>query len=144
PFFGTGTTGAVARKLGRHFIGLEREEKYIAVALDRLRKVRQMSEKDLEITRGKRQEPRITFGSVVERGLLSAGEVLFDAHNWFRAWVPADCSLCGSDLSGSIHKVVAQLQGASTCNCWIFGHFSVECKAVSIDLLCHQVRAELN
>src|SRR5690606_9472385 len=144
PFFGTGTTGAVARKLGRHFIGLEREEKYIAVALDRLRKVRQMSEKDLEITRGKRQEPRIPFGSVVERGLLSAGQVLFDARKRYRARVRADGSLVASDVSGSIHKVGAQLQGASSCNGWTFWHFDVEGKAVSIDVLRQQVRAEMN
>ena len=144
PFFGTGTTGAVARKLGRHYIGLEREEKYIAVALERIRKVRQLPQDDLEMTRSKRQEPRIPFGSVVERGLLSAGQILFDARKRYKAKVRADGSLVASDVTGSIHKVGAQLQGASSCNGWTFWHFDVEGKAVAIDVLRQQVRAEMN
>ncbi len=144
PFFGTGTTGAVARKLGRHFIGLEREEKYIAVANERIRKVNQLPADDLEFTRSKRQEPRIPFGSVVERGLLSAGQILFDVRKRYKAKVRADGSLIASDVTGSIHKVGAQLQGASSCNGWTFWHFDAEGKAVSIDVLRQQVRAEMN
>ncbi|TNE41463.1 MAG: site-specific DNA-methyltransferase [Alphaproteobacteria bacterium] len=144
PFFGTGTTGAVARKLGRRYIGLEREEKYISVARNRIRKVQPLSPEDLEVTRGKRQEPRVPFGSVVERGLLSAGQVLFDARKRYKAKVRPDGSLIAADVTGSIHKVGAQLQGASTCNGWTFWHFDAEGKSVSIDVLRQQVRAEMN
>ncbi|MCR9215111.1 MAG: site-specific DNA-methyltransferase [Proteobacteria bacterium] len=144
PFFGTGTTGAVAKKLGRNYIGLEREQKYISVARDRIRKVQPLAPDDLEATKGKRQEPRIPFGSVVERGLLSAGQVLFDARKRYKAKVRPDGSLVASDVSGSIHKVGAQLQGASTCNGWTFWHFDAEGKSVSIDVLRQQVRAEMN
>jgi modification methylase len=144
PFFGTGTTGAVAKKLGRNYIGLEREQKYISVARDRIRRVQPLAPDDLEATKGKRQEPRIPFGSVVERGLLSAGQVLFDARKRYKAKVRPDGSLVASDVSGSIHKVGAQLQGASTCNGWTFWHFDAEGKSVSIDVLRQQVRAEMN
>ncbi len=144
PFFGTGTTGAVAKKLGRNYIGLEREQKYISVARDRIRKVQPLAPDDLEATKGKRQEPRIPFGFVVERGLLSAGQVLFDARKRYKAKVRPDGSLVASDVTGSIHKVGAQLQGASTCNGWTFWHFDAEGKSVSIDVLRQQVRAEMN
>ncbi len=144
PFFGSGTTGAVAKRLGRHFIGCEREDKYIEVATKRISKVRSLGPENLDITKGKRQEPRVPFGSVVERGLLSAGEVLFDSRKRYQARVRPDGSLVASDVSGSIHKVGAQLQGASSCNGWTFWHFDVEGQAVSIDVLRQQVRAEMN
>ncbi len=144
PFFGSGTTGAVAKKLGRHFIGCEREDKYIDVATKRISKVRSLGPENLDITKGKRQEPRVPFGSVVERGLLSAGEVLFDSRKRYQARVRPDGSLVASEVSGSIHKVGAQLQGASSCNGWTFWHFDVEGQAVSIDVLRQQVRAEMN
>jgi len=144
PFFGTGTTGAVAKKLGRHYIGMEREDKYIAVAKSRIRKAQALPPADLEATKGKRQEPRVPFGSVVERGLLSAGQVLFDSRKRYKAKVRPDGSLVASDVTGSIHKVGAQLQGASTCNGWTFWHFDAEGKSVSIDVLRQQVRAEMN
>ncbi|GLQ05700.1 site-specific DNA-methyltransferase [Sneathiella chinensis] len=144
PFFGSGTTGAVARKLGRNYIGLEREEKYIKVAKERIRKVQPLSPENLEVTTSKRQEPRVPFGSVVERGLLSAGQVLFDSRKRYRARVRADGSLVASDISGSIHKVGARLQGASSCNGWTFWHFDAEGQSVSIDVLRQQVRAEMN
>lgn len=144
PFFGSGTTGAVAKRLGRNYIGLEREEKYIKVAQQRIRKVQAQSPEDLEITKSKRQEPRVPFGSVVERGMLPAGEILHDSRKRYRARVRADGSLIASDVSGSIHKVGAQLQGASSCNGWTFWHFDVEGKSVSIDVLRQQVRAEMN
>ena len=144
PFFGTGTTGAVAKKLGRRFIGLEREQKYIDVAEKRISRVQRMAPEELEYTKGKRQEPRVPFGSVVERGLLSAGQTLFDRRKKYKAKVRADGSLVTADLSGSIHKVGAQLQGASTCNGWTFWHFEVEGQPVSIDVLRQQVRSEMN
>lgn len=144
PFFGTGTTGAVAKRLGRKYIGLEREQKYISVAKERIRKIQPLAPENLEATKGKRQEPRIPFGSVVERGLLSAGQVLFDARKRYKAKVRPDGSLVASDVTGSIHKVGAQLQGASTCNGWTFWHFDAEGKSVSIDVLRQQVRAEMN
>ena len=148
PFSGSGTTAAVAKKLGRRFIGIEREARYIAVANDRLRSVTPMSPRDLETTLSKRTLPRIPFGRVIERGLLDPGQVLFDSQRRYHARVRADGSLITDGgraaVEGSIHQVGAAVQGAPACNGWTFWHFDAEGKAVSIDLLRQQLRAELH
>ena len=143
PFFGTGTTGAVAKRLGRHFIGLEREEKYVRVAEERIRQVQPVEGEDLEITRSKRQEPRVPFGRVIESGLLSPGQILFDQSRRYAAKVRADGSLVCADATGSIHKIGAHVQGLSACNGWTFWHFDVEGRPVSIDVLRQKLRSEL-
>ncbi len=148
PFSGSGTTAAVAKKLGRRFIGIEREARYIAVANDRLRSVTPMSPRDLETTLSKRTLPRIPFGRVIERGLLDPGQVLFDSQRRYHARVRADGSLITDGgraaVEGSIHQVGAAVQGAPACNGWTFWHFDAEGKAVSIYLLRQQLRAELH
>ena len=126
PFFGTGTTGAVAKKLGRHWIGIEREPECVEIAGARLRVVQAASDDSLEVTPSKRGLPRIPFGLVVERGLLSPGDNLYDASRRHAAKVRADGSLVADGVSGSIHQVGAHLQGASACNGWTFWHFAVE------------------
>jgi modification methylase len=148
PFSGSGTTAAVAKRLGRHFIGIERETKYIDVANDRLKTVTPMSPRDLQVVQSKRALPRIPFGRVIERGLLDPGQVLFDARRRFHARVRADGSLVTDGgtgaLEGSIHKVGAAVQGAPACNGWTFWHFDAEGKVISIDVLRQQLRAELH
>jgi modification methylase len=148
PFSGSGTTAAVAKRLGRHFIGIERETKYIDVANDRLKTVTPMSPRDLQVVESKRALPRIPFGRVIERGLLDPGQVLFDARRRFHARVRADGSLVTDGgtgaVEGSIHKVGAAVQGAPACNGWTFWHFDAEGKAISIDVLRQQLRAELH
>jgi len=144
PFFGTGTTGAVAIKTGRQFIGLEREEKYATLARERIAKTIPGNAEDLEVTQSKRQEPRVPFGWVVERGLLSPGDVLSDARRRHTAKVRADGSLVSASAKGSIHQVGAQVQGAPACNGWTFWHFNVEGQLKPIDLLRQQLRAELH
>ncbi|MCZ6636667.1 MAG: site-specific DNA-methyltransferase [Alphaproteobacteria bacterium] len=142
PFFGTGTSGAVAKKLGRGFIGIERDPGYGALAEKRLAAITPGVSDDLEITIKKR-EPRIPFGWVMERGLLNPGDVLTDRQRRFAAKVRADGSLVGDDITGSIHKVGAHVQGLSACNGWTFWHFDAEGKPVEIDVLRQQLRAEL-
>jgi len=142
PFFGTGTSGAVAKKLGRGFIGIERDPGYGALAEKRLAAITPGVSDDLEITIKKR-EPRIPFGWVMERGLLNPGDVLTDRQRRFAAKVRADGSLVGDDITGSIHKVGAHVQGVSACNGWTFWHFDAEGKPVEIDVLRQQLRAEL-
>jgi len=148
PFSGSGTTAAVAKRLGRHFIGIERETKYIDVANDRLKTVTPMSPRDLQVVQSKRALPRIPFGRVIERGLLDPGQVLFDSRRRFHARVRADGSLVTDGgmgaVEGSIHKVGAAVQGAPACNGWTFWHFDAEGKAISIDVLRQQLRAELH
>ncbi|QCO55675.1 site-specific DNA-methyltransferase [Pseudorhodobacter turbinis] len=144
PFFGTGTTGAVAKMLGRDFIGIEREEAYRKVAERRIAKVRKFDSSALEITGSKRAEPRVPFGQVVERGMLRPGEELYSIGSRFKAKVRADGTLIGNDVKGSIHQVGAALEGAPSCNGWTYWHFKRDGKMVSIDILRQQIRAEMS
>jgi modification methylase len=142
PFFGTGTTGAVARMLGRSFIGIEREAAYRRVAAERLARVRAYDRSALEITGSKRSEPRVPFGQVVERGMLRPGEVLTSPRGK-TARVRADGTLVGPDMTGSIHQVGAALEGAPSCNGWTYWHFRRDGQMVPIDILRQQIRAEM-
>lgn len=149
PFFGTGTTGVVARRLDRRFIGIERDAVYAAAAETRIAAVEGPVDRGLLDTLGRRQEPRIPFGWVVERGLLRPGDALRDQHNRFAARVRADGTLIASnsqgDHLGSIHKVGAALQGAPSCNGWTFWHFkAAPNRWTPIDHLRQQIRAELH
>ena len=142
PFFGTGTTGAVARMLGRSFIGIEREAAYRSVAAERLARVRAFDRSALEITASKRSEPRVPFGQVVERGMLRPGEVLTSPRGK-TARVRADGTLVGPDMTGSIHQVGAAMEGAPSCNGWTYWHFRRDGQMVPIDILRQQIRAEM-
>lgn len=142
PFFGTGTTGAVAKMLGRNFIGIEREQSYRDVAQRRLDRVRKLDASALEVSRAKRAEPRVPFGQLVERGLLRPGEVL-TSMNGKTAKVRADGTLVAAEVTGSIHQVGAALEGAPSCNGWTYWCFKKEGKQVPIDLLRQQIRAEM-
>jgi modification methylase len=142
PFFGTGTTGAVAKRLGRRFIGIEREKDYAMLAMKRVAAIAP-APADLVATQAKREEPRIPFGTLVERGLLRPGDILFDARRRWTAKVRADGTLISAEARGSIHQVGAQVQGAPACNGWAFWHFEHKGQPVPIDLLRQKVRAEM-
>ena len=142
PFFGTGTTGAVAKMLGRHFIGIEREAGYREIAEARLARVRRLESEALEVTGSRRAEPRIPFGQLVERGLLRPGEMLVSPRGT-AAKLRADGSLISAEHRGSIHQVGAALEGAPSCNGWTYWHFKREGRLIPIDLLRQQVRAEM-
>jgi modification methylase len=143
PFFGTGTTGAVAKMLGRDFIGIEREEAYRKVAHARLADVRRFDASALEITGSKRSEPRVPFGQVVERGMLRPGEELYSIGSRYSAKVRADGTLIGADIKGSIHQVGAHMEHAPSCNGWTYWHFKRDGKMIPIDILRQQIRAEM-
>jgi modification methylase len=144
PFFGTGTTGAVAKKLGRHFIGVERERAYIEAARRRIDAVRPATGVVLKVLEGKRAEPRVPFGSLLEAGLIAAGAVLTDARRRHRATVRADGSLfCEADGQahvGSIHRVGAAVQGLEACNGWTFWHIGEGEALRPIDSLRAEIR----
>ncbi len=142
PFFGTGTTGAVAKRLGRRYIGIERDPAYVALARARLAKVQADPDRRLVDTPSKRERPRIPFGRLVERGLLSPGEVLYGGpRGRFTAKVRADGTLVTDGATGSIHRVGAEVQGAAACNGWTFWHLSRGGRLVPIDLLREKLRA---
>ena len=143
PFFGTGTTGAVAKRLGRGFIGIEQDPRYAQAARARVNAVPWPSEDNTLTVREARSEPRIPFGWVVERGLLNPGDVLTDERRRHTARVRADGTLISADFTGSIHKTGAHVQGAAACNGWTFWHFAVDDKLVPIDVMRQKLRAEL-
>jgi modification methylase len=143
PFFGTGTTGAAAKQLGRIFIGVEREEHYAEAALIRIAATERLPAEALKVTIAKRAEPRIPFGTLLERGLVKAGETLYDPAQRVAARVRADGSIACHDASGSIHKIGAHVQGAEACNGWTFWHVRKGANLVPIDVLRQQVRAEM-
>jgi modification methylase len=123
PFFGTGTTGAVAKRLGRHFIGIEREDDYIAAALERIEMALPLDESAVKTMMAPKAATRVAFGTLVECGMVPPGSVLTDAKRRWKAVVRVDGSLdCAGQDAGSIHKVGAGVQGAPSCNGWTFWH----------------------
>jgi len=143
PFFGTGTTGAAAKRLGRKFVGIEREEEYARLAKARIAKVLPASPEEVAVTGSKKSEPRIPFGTIVEAGLLRPGDVLYCPKGRNAAKVRADGSLAVGDLTGSIHKVGAMVQSAPACNGWTYWHFKSDKGLAPIDVLRAKVRAQL-
>ncbi|HSM96920.1 MAG TPA: site-specific DNA-methyltransferase [Rhizomicrobium sp.] len=143
PFFGSGTTGAVARRLGRHFIGLEREAKYASVARRRIASIEPADKEAIEVTKSKRSEPRIPFGWVVERGLLPPGTILRGPQKRHQAKVRADGTLVCADATGSIHRIGAHVQGIEACNGWTFWQYEDKGKLIPIDVLRQRLRADL-
>ncbi len=147
PFFGTGTTGAVAKRLGRHFIGIEREPAYVEVAQRRIDATPEATGAVLKVFEGKRAEPRVPFGSLIEAGLVAAGDVLTDSRRRFAATVRADASLfCeaeGRQHVGSIHRVGAAVQGLEACNGWTFWHAEMAGALQPIDALRSEIRQRM-
>ncbi len=123
PFFGSGTTGAVAKRLGRNFVGVEREQSYIDAATARIDAIEPLAGNHLEVLAGKRAEPRIAFVSLIESGLIEPGTRLFDAKRRWIGEVRADGTLAAGNEAGSIHRVGAAVQGLEACNGWTFWHF---------------------
>ncbi len=140
PFVGTGTTAVVAKRLGRHFIGIERHPAYVEAALARLKRTRRLPADGIAVTPSKREAPRIPFGTLVERGLVPPGTRLYDRSRRVSATVAADGTLQaagarGSIHRGSIHQVGAAVTNAPSCNGWLFWHFEQAGALVPIDVL---------
>ncbi|MCC6890046.1 MAG: site-specific DNA-methyltransferase [Hyphomicrobiales bacterium] len=143
PFCGTGTTGAVAKRLGRRFIGLEREQVYAAAAERRIAAVAPLPAPSLAPFMTAREAPRVAFATLVERGLIAAGAELTDAKRRHKALVRADGALALGDKVGSIHRIGAFAQGLEACNGWAFWHVETTQGLVSIDALRAAIRAEM-
>jgi len=135
PFFGTGTTGAVARRLGRRWIGIEREPSYVQVAKQRIASTLPLDESAMQVVPDKRSAPRVPFGLLVESGMVAPGTMLTDSKRRWQAKVCADGSIACEAHAGSIHKVGATLQGAPSCNGWTFWHVEDAGKLQPIDTL---------
>ena len=133
PFFGTGTTGAVAKRLGREWIGCEREGDYREAAMERIEMALPLDESSLKTMQSKRSAPKVAFGTLVETGWIAPGTRLTAKKGKFEAVVRADGSLVSGSVSGSIHGVGKDLQGAPSCNGWTFWNIAHEGKVKPID-----------
>lgn len=142
PFFGTGTTGAAAKRLGRRFIGFDQDDTYIAGARARINAITPADPEAIKLF-NKKTEPRVPFGAVLERGFIAPGELLADARQRYAARVRADGTLIAADVKGSIHQVGAALQGLPSCNGWTFWHFKAKGEWMPIDILRQRIRSEL-
>ena len=141
PFFGTGTTGAAAKRLGRHWIGIERDETYARVAEKRIKAVMTAAPEDLVVMGSKKAEPKVPFGALVEAGLLAPGDKLYCPRGDREARVRADGSLVAGELTGSIHKLGALFENAPACNGWTYWRFKSDQGLRSIDALRAEIRA---
>ena len=153
PFFGTGTTGAVAKYLGRNFIGIERDTTYAKVAADRIEAVKPLAKREFTPLPSKRDAPKVPFGALLDLGLLAPGTRLFDKKARYEASVRADGSLsreisphneaCDDLKQGSIHKLGANMQKRKACNGWTFWHYKDDKDLLPIDHLRAKARIKL-
>ena len=143
PFFGSGTTGAVAKRLDRRFLGLERDETYAAAARARIAAVEPLPPEALAPMPTKRAEPRVAFASLIESGLIRPGETLIDPSGRHQALVRADGALKVGPAVGSIHKLGALVQGLPACNGWTFWRIERGGALISIDDLRANIRAQM-
>jgi modification methylase len=143
PFAGSGTTGAVARQLGRRFLGIERDAAYARAAEARIAASVPLPAEAVQAAPAKREQPRIAFSAVVERGLIAPGAALTSARGDVHALVRADGTLMLGNVVGSIHKIGALAQAAAACNGWTFWHVETPAGRRPIDVLRGMIRDEL-
>ena len=144
PFFGSGTTGASAKRLGRHYLGIERDKTYLAAAKARLKAVVPAAAEDLMVTKSKKEEPRVPFGQVMEAGYIRPGDTLVSPDGRKRARVRADGALAMGETTGSIHRIGALAANSPACNGWTFWHLeTVDQGLKSIDLFRREVRLQM-
>jgi DNA modification methylase len=147
PFFGTGTTGAVAKKLHRRWIGIERDEQYVGVASERISQVAPASfDRDTFSFPRKRSRARLPFGLLIERGLLQPGQQIYFRNNReLAATILANGQIKHRDITGSIHEVGRALLGQAPCNGWEHWYYQDLATGAyhSIDRLRELVRATM-
>lgn len=143
PFFGSGTTGAVAKRLGRDFVGIEREQNYIDAAVKRIDAVEPLEKPELAILTGKRAEARIAFGTLIEANLLKPGTVLYDRKKQHAAIVRADGTIMYNGDAGSIHMMGRKAQNSESCNGWTFWHYEENNELKLIDELRFKIRSQM-
>ncbi len=143
PFNGTGTTGAVAKRLGRNYIGFEREREYADAARERIAAVETLPNATLEPFLTARSAPRVAFSELLERGMIAPGTILLDAKRKYAALVRADGAISFGDKVGSIHRMGAVAQGSASCNGWTFWHVETPNGLMLIDELRSEIRSEM-
>ena len=143
PFFGSGTTGAVARRYGRTCVGIERDPVYAAAAASRIAAVEPVGAETLDVLATKRSEPRLAFATLLETGAVVPGQALYDARRRVKAAVRADGLIGIGTIAGSIHKIGALAQGLPACNGWTYWHYEDAGTLKPIDALRERARADM-
>jgi modification methylase len=143
PFNGTGTTGAVAKRLGRRYVGFERDADYAKAAAARIAEVEPLPQDTLQPFMTAREAPRVAFSELIERGMIVPGTKLVDAKKRHGALVRADGAIMLGDKVGSIHRIGAVAQGSEACNGWTFWHVETRQGLKLIDELRAEIRAAM-
>jgi modification methylase len=144
PFSGTGTTAAAARRLGRDFVGIERDPDYVRLSRARIAAITPLEGDMLETERSKKSLPRVPFGALIDNGWLKPGDRLFSPQRRYQARIRVDGSLTTGAVSGSIHRLGAHVQQAPACNGWTYWHFETDKRDLApIDLLRRRYRDEM-
>ncbi len=143
PFCGTGTTGAVAKRLSRRFVGIERDAGYAKAAERRIAATKILEAPTLAPFMTAREAPRVPFAALIERGLVTPGAILTDARKRHKALVRADGAVSIGNNVGSIHRIGALAQGLEACNGWTFWHVETPKGLKLIDELRAQFRSEM-
>jgi len=145
PFLGTGSTGVVAKRLNRKFIGIEKNKEYMKYAKNRIKETKILNDKDLVITKNLKTEVKVPFGNLLNNGMLKIGSKLHDINKKHKATIRADGSLLTDNkVEGSIHTLGAILQGHNACNGWQYWHYEKDGKLVSINKLREEIRNNKN
>jgi modification methylase len=144
PFSGTGTTAATAKRLGRDFVGIERDPAYVKISRARLKTIEPIEGDILQTEVSKKSLPRVPFGALLDNGWLKPGDRLFSPKRKFQARIRVDGSLTNGSATGSIHRLGAQVQQAPACNGWTYWHFETDKRDLApIDLLRRRYRTEM-
>ena len=133
PFLGSGTTAVVTKKLQRNFIGIEQDKEYVSLAKKRLKQTKALNDEVVKMKKSRKDLPKVPFGELVEQGIIPPGAVLTDKKEKYKATVTVDGSLKINNISGSIHKVGARIQGLSNCNGWDFWHIKNKSTSILLD-----------
>ena len=141
PFAGTGTTLAVAKKLQRRYIGIERHPDYMKAALRRVNNEKPLSIEDIKVTPSKREIPRVPFGNLIEQGFIQPGTILMDRNKRVFATVTSDSTVISGNKRGSIHKIGALVTNSPSCNGWTFWHFERNGGLYALDILRNEYNA---
>ena len=134
PFFGTGTTGAVAKKLGRNFIGIEREEKYINVAQNRINNINNVIPEIYLVENNKKEQPKISFATLVNEKYINIGEILYTKKRYNKQAIVLNNGLLEyNGYINSIHKIGSIIQDSISCNGWKFWYIIRNGKVLLLD-----------
>ena len=144
PFLGSGTTAVVAKKLQRNFIGIEKDKNYVMLARKRLKQSKIFKDDVVNLSKSRKDLPKVPFGELVEQGIIPPGAILTDKKEKFKAIVSIDGSIKINNISGSIHKVGAEIQGLPSCNGWDFWHVKEKSSSILLDNVRDDYRSKKN